>query len=744
MIVKKIGNPGKSASKSTRIYALSNYILSPTSTNRHEKCVYFGTRGFFTDQLKSQQAEMLALAQEAVRSKDTINHYVLSWHEGEQPSAEQIEELVDIFLGELDLHIHQCMYGLHADTGNLHLHLVINRVDPESIKVIKPNQGFDIKAAHKAVARIEHAQGWLREPNGCYRVLENGELGREHHAPTPRQPAQSKRDKEHRTGEKSAERIAIEEAAPIIQSANCWSELHRGLAKCNMRYQRSNGGAVVFVGAIAVKASRVLPAASLNKLQKRLGPFEHSNQERPNVYFNHVESEEYDFDDSRLCTDNRLYNLSECGLANYRSGKVAGVLSHNARTYRRQPAGVRRESKYDSEPAQSADLRPVHQNQPLLPVFLAKKQEHFQARNVAKQAQKLRHQTERQQLIAQHKKQRNQILDRSWQGLGVLRNALQSVLAAEQKAGKLGLQERQKIERTQLSLEHQRFPGFEEWLRDQHRPELAEAWRNRTAENVMWIFGDSYLAPALLTITGFNVEIEGLRACYRRSDGSLHHVVPAFVDSGRKIEIYGWQSNDVVLGALQIAAKKWGDFYISGNDEYISQCIKLAAKHEFSAKNFELKNCIEQEQQRLKQAVLQVQVSEHDLRKPDQVREVDKAVRAFMLHFADISHQSNKPLTDSSRNQNLTEIAVRMKATGHSEMAVKQAFIRTLPSKLYDCIDQIVSLAFSDEEIANVAMLKALSPYWIELEKSDVSPININKALLQLSDSYDLDTGKDR
>lgn len=38
------------------------------------------------DDPKSQTAEMIALSQEAVRSKDTINHYVLSWREGEQPS----------------------------------------------------------------------------------------------------------------------------------------------------------------------------------------------------------------------------------------------------------------------------------------------------------------------------------------------------------------------------------------------------------------------------------------------------------------------------------------------------------------------------------------------------------------------------------------------------------------------------------------------------------------------------------
>ena len=180
MVVKKIKNPKKSASKAGRIGGLLDYTLNPESKNENEKCVYAGSLGFLTGSPQSQKAEMLALSQEAVRSKDTVNHYVISWQEGEQPSHQQIDEAVNLFLDELGLNGHQTVYSLHADTDNLHLHLVINRVHPESLKVVKPNKGFDIEAAHKAIARIEHAQGWHREQHGRYQVLENGELGREH------------------------------------------------------------------------------------------------------------------------------------------------------------------------------------------------------------------------------------------------------------------------------------------------------------------------------------------------------------------------------------------------------------------------------------------------------------------------------------------------------------------------------------------------------------------------------------
>jgi hypothetical protein len=79
---------------------------------------------------------------------------------------------------------------------------------------------------------------------------------------------------EQRTGEKSAERIAIEQGAPIIKKATSWRELHSQLAEQGMRYEKTGSGATLFVGDIGVKASSADREASLGKLQKRLGAYE--------------------------------------------------------------------------------------------------------------------------------------------------------------------------------------------------------------------------------------------------------------------------------------------------------------------------------------------------------------------------------------------------------------------------------------------------------------------------------------
>ncbi|MFO1419431.1 MAG: relaxase/mobilization nuclease domain-containing protein [Candidatus Competibacteraceae bacterium] len=307
MIGKKIPNPRKSGALSARIQRLVDYIDRPENappnaravahaakaawvegladyTGRaaaepaREKCIYGGARGFWTTTRAGQKAEMLALAQVSAHSKDPINHYVLSWRQGEQPTPEQIEEAVDLLLDTMGLTGHQALYGLHADTDNMHLHVMVNRVHPVTRKVIEINQSFDLEALHRAVARIEHVQGWRREARGRYRVQADGTLRRDRHPPLDPSSAGAQRVRNrwpHRYGggARSAARIAAEAGAPSIRAAASWSDLHARLAARGLRYERKGSGALLWVGAVAVKASNASRDCSLPALERRLGPY---------------------------------------------------------------------------------------------------------------------------------------------------------------------------------------------------------------------------------------------------------------------------------------------------------------------------------------------------------------------------------------------------------------------------------------------------------------------------------------
>ena len=273
MIVKKIKtNPRTTPGKAARVTRLIVYIDAPENRRQQEKCVYAGARNCLCASRAGQKAEMIALAQEAVASRNPIQHWVLSWRESEQPTPAQVEQAVDLFLDELGMRAHQALYAFHADTDDFHLHLVVNRVHPETLKAIKPNGGFDLEAAHRAIARIEHIQRWEREPNGRYRVSATGELVRESRRREPG-PGSKARDLEARTGTRSAARIALAEGAPLLRRATGWADLHRGLAARGLRLEPRGRGAVLWVGEIAVKVSRLGRECGLGALSQRLGAY---------------------------------------------------------------------------------------------------------------------------------------------------------------------------------------------------------------------------------------------------------------------------------------------------------------------------------------------------------------------------------------------------------------------------------------------------------------------------------------
>ena len=224
---------------------------------------------------EGQVQEMIDLAETAKRSPQPVQHWIMSWREGEQPTSAQADKAARMFLDEMGLAGHQAIYGLHRDTENWHLHLAVNRVHPETEKLVTVNNGFDHEVAHRAIARIEHAQGWQREERGLFQMREDGRVERARpRDEQERKPSVRARDFEERVGARSAERVAIEDGAPAIRAAGSWREMHEALAEKGMRFERKGSGAILWIGDQPVKASSAGRDCSMSALEKRLGEFE--------------------------------------------------------------------------------------------------------------------------------------------------------------------------------------------------------------------------------------------------------------------------------------------------------------------------------------------------------------------------------------------------------------------------------------------------------------------------------------
>ena len=242
------------------------------SKNDKDKVEYVNTLNIFEPSVAIREMESLAL--ENTRSKDPVFNCVLSWRENEIPSREQADNAVEIVLNELGLEGCQAHYALHRNTQNLHLHLCVNRIDPETYKARDPAHGWTKKAVERAARKIELAQGWEIERSGRYVVTPDGKIVEHETAGNAVSLSQTARDIEAHTAGKSAERIAQETAAPVIRAAKSWEELHKRLAEAGIAFEKKGSWAILRVGETIVKASRAGRDISLSKLEKRLGVFD--------------------------------------------------------------------------------------------------------------------------------------------------------------------------------------------------------------------------------------------------------------------------------------------------------------------------------------------------------------------------------------------------------------------------------------------------------------------------------------
>jgi len=228
-----------------------DYIFVPHDDRGKEKLAHFGAINFLTTTRAAQKNEMIALAEESIQSKMPCAHWVLSWKEGEQPTPEKVDFAVQYFLQLMEWKEHLTFYAVHKNSDNLHVHILVNRVNPDTLKVHRPNRGFDIDRAHLAIAKLERIQGWASEENSTYEPSLSGNFLTLSKSDYPKLCPVAE-TLENATGEKSAQRIARERGLGIIKEATSWQELYEGLAAVGLRFEKKGSGALVWGGDMAI------------------------------------------------------------------------------------------------------------------------------------------------------------------------------------------------------------------------------------------------------------------------------------------------------------------------------------------------------------------------------------------------------------------------------------------------------------------------------------------------------------
>ena len=160
---------GRGVSVAHQIRDLISYIDRADSGADRGDILGLGSMGFVADTRLAQVAEMTATAMGAPRARTPIEHIVLSWRDAEIPDIAQAREAARIVLAEAGLSGHQALWVLHR-AEHIHQHIIVNRVAPDASRPAKV--AFFHNSIGRAVAQIEHRQGWQREAGARFEYIE--------------------------------------------------------------------------------------------------------------------------------------------------------------------------------------------------------------------------------------------------------------------------------------------------------------------------------------------------------------------------------------------------------------------------------------------------------------------------------------------------------------------------------------------------------------------------------------------
>lgn len=248
-----------------------------------------------SDNLLSREtvaAEMRAVAFENPRVSDPVYHYQLCWRPGERPSRAQWEEAAQKTIQDLGFGEHQFLVVAHDDREHFHVHVLINRIHPETYKAHYPE--FSKRTLDKSLREIEHRQGWQHSP-GLYRW--DQQLGRA--VKNSREEMQAYREEgnpqvgrvaqklEHFQDAESLEAYAKGAPAASLrdllrEGGQGWQDVHACLRKYGLEIEKAEQGGYVVRASdseLRVKASSVFREnfsgkENRGRTEKQLGKLE--------------------------------------------------------------------------------------------------------------------------------------------------------------------------------------------------------------------------------------------------------------------------------------------------------------------------------------------------------------------------------------------------------------------------------------------------------------------------------------
>ncbi|BEN76554.1 relaxase (plasmid) [Serratia marcescens] len=228
--------------------------------------------------LETAAAEMNMVSAQNRHCKDPVYHFILSWQEDEAPTPSQVFDSARHCLEKLGMANHQFVTAIHRDTDNIHCHIAVNRVNPETYRAA--NLWNDADTLQQCCRVLEKRFGF-KQDNGSWVWGDNNTLRR---APWRfRNAPQGAAKREIFSDKESLYHYAVRQVRSKITDAiknktASWNYFHLLMHANGLGLREQSGGLVIYDIArpdtMMVKASDVHPSLSKTRLEPYFGQFE--------------------------------------------------------------------------------------------------------------------------------------------------------------------------------------------------------------------------------------------------------------------------------------------------------------------------------------------------------------------------------------------------------------------------------------------------------------------------------------
>jgi hypothetical protein len=256
-------------SSGRRFGPLADYLVHGRSGVETDRVAWTASRNLGTDEPELAAALMQATARQSAMVQVPVYHLTISFDHHDQVSPDQMQAIADKVLEDLGLTEHQTLMVAHRDRAHAHLHVMVNRIHPET--GVAWERWQDRPIIERALREQERAFGLREVPGRLHEI--DGRAVRDDRALTPEVPRQSERD------DNGVFRGRVRALLPEARAMRSWKELEGRLAAHGLRVEGKGQGLVVTDGVHEVKASRVARDFSLRRLEDRFGvPYPHREQ----------------------------------------------------------------------------------------------------------------------------------------------------------------------------------------------------------------------------------------------------------------------------------------------------------------------------------------------------------------------------------------------------------------------------------------------------------------------------------